>query len=316
VPATLANRRDEPEVAAMLAGEQSLFESRRSANAGQKAQLRERIAQFREEIAGMTAQQGAKAAEIVLVKKELEGMEQLWAQNLMPISKLTATQREATRLEGERAQLISSAASARGKISETELQIIQIDQNLRADVMKDVRESQAKEAELVERRAAAEDQLKHTDIRAPQTGLVHQLTAHTVGGVISAGEQIMVIVPENDELVVEAKVAPQDIDHVHAGQAAFLRLTAFSQRTTPEFDGVVTRVSADLANDAQTPNSPSYYVARIALVNKPGKRPEDMGLRLVPGMPVEAHIRMGERTALSYLMKPLSDQLGRAFRER
>jgi HlyD family secretion protein len=316
IPPTLADRQEKPEIAALITGERTLFESRKSASAGQKAQLRERIAQLRDEIDGLTAQQDAKAAEIVLVKKELGGMEQLWNQNLMPISKLTAAQREAARLDGERAHLVSTAASARGKISETELQILQIDQNQRSEVVKELHEAQAKEAELVERRAAAGDQLDHVELRAPEAGVVHQLTAHTVGGVIAPGEQVMVIVPENEALVVESRISPMDIDHVHVGQPASIRLPAFSMRTTPEFEGIVTRISADLTKDREMVNGPSFYVARLALTGEPGKRPEELGLKLIPGMPAEAHIRTGERTALSYLLKPLNDQLGRAFKER
>ena len=166
-------------------------------------------------------------------------------------------------MEGERAQLRAQQAQAAGRISEIELQIIQLDQDMRAEVMKDLREATAKEAELVERRIAAEDQLRHIEIRAPQSGLVHQLAVHTVGGVIGQGETLMLIIPEHDALVVEAKVAPQDIDHVRPGQPAYIRFTAFDQRTTPEFEGQVTRVSADLTKDQQT--GAAYYVARLTL---------------------------------------------------
>src|SRR5262245_43195466 len=214
VPSSLVSRQAEPELLEILAGEHTLFESRKTARAGQKAQLGERIAQLKEEIGGLTAQQRAKAKELELVRTELAAQEQLWVKNLTSIAKYTATQREATRLDGELAQLISAAARAKGKIAETELQIIQLDQDLKSEVIKDMREIQAKEAELNERRVAAEDQLKRVDIRAPQTGIVHQLSVHTIGGVITAGEPIMLIVPSEDALVIEAKIAPQDIDQV------------------------------------------------------------------------------------------------------
>src|SRR5262249_30736143 len=152
--------------------------------------------------------------------------------------------REHARLDGERGQLVAAAAQAKGKIAEVELQIIQLDQNLRTDVIKDLREAQAKEAELLERKVAAEDQLKRIDIRAPQAGIVHQLAAHTVGGVITQSEPIMLIVPEGDALVIEAKLSPQDIDHIKVGQETYIRFPAFNQRITPEFDGRVTRISA------------------------------------------------------------------------
>jgi HlyD family secretion protein len=312
IPRSLIGREAEPEVVEILAGERTLFESRRMARAGQKAQLRERIAQLNEEIVGLAAQQQAKAIELELVRTELAGQQQLWAKNLIAITKYTATQREAARLEGERAQLIAATAQAKGKIAETELQVIQLDQDLRSEVIRDMRDIQAKEAELNERRVAAEDQLKRIDIRAPQSGIVHQLAVHTVGGVVNAGEPIMLIVPAGDPLVIEAKVAPQDIDQVKLNQAAFVRFPAFNQRTTPEFNGVVSRISADLSREPQT-NQP-YYLTRIALTDKEMER---LGqLKLIPGMPAEVHIKTTDRTPLSYLVKPFADQFARALKER
>ena len=312
VPASLARRQAEPEVAANTAGEITLFESRREALAGQRAQLRERIAQLKEEIAGLTGQAEAKVREIALVKVELESVEKLWGKSLVSITKLTAMRREDARLDGERGQLVAAAAQAKGKISEVELQIIQLDQNLRTDVIKDLREAQGKEAELLERKVAAEDQLKRIDIRAPQAGVVHQLSVHTIGGVITQSEPIMLIVPEGDALVIEAKLSPQDIDHIKVGQETYIRFPAFNQRITPEFEGRVTRVSADLTKDQQ--NNVAYYVVRISVAEKELEKPEVM--RLVPGMPAEVHIRTIERTALSYLIKPLQDQFALAFKER
>ena len=311
-PAELLARAGDPELARSMTGERNLFEFRKSARAGQKAQLRERIAQLKEEIQGLTGQVAAKKRETELIGQELEGVRDLWRKNLVQIQRVTALERDAARLEGERGQLIASTAQAKGKISEIELQILQIDQDLRSEVAKDLREVQGKIAELVERKVAAEDQLKRIDIRAPQNGMVHQSTVHTVGGVITPGEAIMLIVPEADALTVEAKLAPQDIDQVRPGQTAALRFSAFSQRTTPELDGVVSRVSADLTTDQRT--GAAYYVVRITLSDSEIARLG--GLRLVPGMPVETFIRTGERTVLSYLMKPFTDQITRSFRSR
>ena len=248
-------------------------------------------------------------------------MAELYQKNLVSISRFTQLQRDQTRIQGERGQLIADIARARGKISETELQIIQVDQDFRTEVLKDMRETQGKIAELKERVTAAEDQLKRVDLRSPQTGFVHQLTVHTVGGVISNGELIMQIVPRADELVVEAKVAPNDIDQIAPGSTAIVKVMAGNQRTTPEIIGVITRVSADLAreqqpqqqqNPAQPP--PTYYTVRITLPAAEVARLQD--IRLVPGMPVEAFIQTHERTPLQYLLKPLRDQIARTFRER
>ena len=311
-PSEFMERLGELQVATIVAGERKLFDLRQSARIGQKSQLRERIAQLREEIGGIAAQIKAKAQEIVLIQRELSGARDLWEKNLMPITKLTQLEREATRLEGERAQLTATSAQSKGKISELELQIIQVDRDLASEVGKELREVDAKIGEFVERKVAAEDQLKRIDIRAPQDGVVHQSVVHTIGGVINAGEQLMLIVPSADNLIVEAKFAPQDIDQVKVGQHAVVRFTSFNQRTTPELNGVVTRVSADTTVDQRT--SAPYYTLRISLSREEIARIGEV--TLVPGMPVESFVQTGDRKVISYLMKPLSDQVMRAFRER
>lgn len=184
-------------------------------------------------------------------------------------------------------------------------------------MLKDLRETQGKIAELKERVTAAEDQLKRVDLRAPQAGTVHQLAVHTVGGVIGNGEIIMQIVPRADELVVEAKVAPSDIDQVAAGAKAIVRIMAGNQRTTPEINGVLNRISADLTRDPQQnamQPPQAYYTVRITLPPEEVVRLQT--IRLVPGMPVEVFIQTHERTPLAYLLKPLQEQIARTFRER
>src|SRR5262249_34775358 len=216
----------DPGVAIAVAGEEKLFDSRRRGRTGQRAQLRERITQTEEEIVGTLAQQKAKENEIKFINEELVGVSQLYKQNLVSIQRYMALQRDQARLEGERGQLVAAIARARAKNSETELQILQLDQDFRTEVLKDLREAQGKIAELKERVTAAEDQLKRVDIRAPQSGIVHQLSVHTVGGVIGNGETIMQIVPQADKLMVEAKIAPQDIDQVALGATATVRIMA------------------------------------------------------------------------------------------
>jgi HlyD family secretion protein len=311
-PATLLDRADDPDVKNVIASETKLFEVRTTGRTGQKAQLRERVTQLNEEIAGLMAQEKAKDQEIALVEKELVGVTSLYDQHLVQISRLTALQRDAARLNGERAQFVASRAQAKGKITETELQIIQVDKDLVSDVSKDLRETNDKIGEFVERKVTAEDQLRRTDIRAPQDGMVLQSTVHTVGGVITAGDAIMMIVPQADALSVEAKVNPQDIDKLQIGQKTLLRLSAFNQRTTPELNGVVARVSPDVTTDQRT--GQSYYTIRVSMPPEEVARLGDV--KLIPGMPVEAFVQTGDRTLLSYLIKPLRDQLMRAFREK
>src|SRR5262245_54971770 len=219
-PDELLARMSEATVAAAVNGEEKLYESRKAARAGQRAQLRERISQSNEEVRGLDAQQQAKENEIKLIGQELIGVTDLYQKNLVSISRYMQLQREQTRLQGERGQFIADIARARAKISETELQIIALEQDFRTEVLKDLRDAQGKIAELIERMAAAEDQLKRVDIRAPRAGIVNLLAVHTIGGVIGNGETIMQIVPQDDVLIVEAKVAPQDIDQVGLGAPA------------------------------------------------------------------------------------------------
>ena len=311
-PPQLLARADVPDAAAVMASETKLFEVRVNGRVGQKAQLRERITQLNDEIAGLTAQEKAKDQESALVDKELAGVRQLYEQRLVQLSRLTTLERDAARLNGERAQYIAAMAQAKGKITETELQIIQVDKDMVIEVSKDLREANDKIGELIERKVTAEDQLRRVDIRAPQDGIVEQSNVHTVGGVITAGDTLMLIVPQTDDLQVEAKVNPQDIDKLQVGQQTLLRLSAFNQRTTPELNGLVSRVSPDVNTDQRT--GQSYYTIRVSM---PPEEIARLGeVKLIPGMPVEAFVQTGERTLLSYLMKPLSDQLMRAFRER
>jgi HlyD family secretion protein len=298
--------------AAIVAGERRFFQLRREASDGQKRQFNEQIAQLKEEIAGMEQQLEARKQESVLIATELTGVEQLWEQRLVSINRLTALQRDAARLLGERGQLTASIAQAKGKISETGLKILQIDQDFRSNVAKELAEVRAKYAETFEKRIAARDQAEKLDIRAPQSGVVHDLTIHTRGGVVATGETIMTIVPDTDNLIVETRITPQEVDQVWLGQPAVLRFTNFNQRTTPEIDGEVSRIGADVTRDDKT--SPTYFVVRIAIdpqqISKLGKT------RLMPGMPVEVFLRTTDRTLLSYLVKPLADQMHRTFRER
>lgn len=304
----------DPVAQAILAGERRYFQLRRDASEGQKRQLREQIAQLKEQISGMEDQLSAKKSETELVANELVGVQQLWDQHLVSISRLSTLQRDSTRLLGERGQLTASIAQAKGKISETELKILQIDQDFRSEVAKELSDVRAKYAETREKQVAALDQTEKLELRAPQGGVVHDLTIHTRGGVIAPGETVMTIVPAKDDLVVEIHVAPQDIDQVKLGQRAMLRFTNFNQRTTPEIEGEVSQVGADVSRDDKDTKAASYFVVRIAIAQ--AQRDRLGAARLLPGMPVEVFLTTAQRTMLSYLTKPLADQIHRAFREK
>lgn len=329
-PDELLDRRSEKALASAMAGEEKLFESRRNGRTSQLNQLRERIEQIKEEIQGVEAQIDAKGKEIDFITEELVGVELLYQQNLVTTSRVMALRRDRARLEGERGLHIAEIARARGKISETELQILQVEHDFRTEVLKDLRDAQGKIAELLERRIAAEDDLKRVDIRAPVPGVVHQLTVHTVGGVIVRGETIAEIVPWSDELIVESHVAASDIDQLKVGATVRVQIMAGNRRTMPEVAGELIFVSADLSREAQPPSpysagqfaggqaagtqSGNHYLVRIALDPEQVRRLDD--LTLLPGMPAEAFISTQGRTPMQYLLKPLREQLARTFRER
>ena len=289
--------------------EAQLFRARGTSRRSQKELLASHVTQLLRQIGGIEAQLKARAAEVDLIAGELRGVQTLYDKRLVPVTRLNSLQREATRLEGEQGQLTSARAEAESKISEAQLQIARIDQEFRTEVTKELREAQDKEAELSERLVVAKDVLAHTEVRAPTSGFVHQLSAHTVGGVVAPGEVIMEIVPDTDELVIEAHLQPRDIVHVAEGQKAVVRLSAFNQRTTPEFNGLVSFVSADVGREKQ--NGMPEYTVRVSL---PGSDVRKLGsLQLVPGMPAEVFLQTGSRTMLGILLKPLIDQLHRTL---
>jgi HlyD family secretion protein len=312
IPQRLADRLAELSVQTALSGEQRLFDARRSSRDGTRRQLRERIMQLREEITGLTSQREAKSRELVLVAEELSGVEELFRRNLIPRPRLSALQRDEARLQGEYGNLTAELARSAGRISEIEIQILQVDQEHRTEVLRDLREAQTRIAELEERRIAAEDNLRRVEIRAPAAGVVHELAAHTLGGIVGSGQEIMQIVPRTDRLVVSARVPPHDIDQVQVGSRATIRILAGNQRMMPELEGQVIRIGADLTREPQT--GLSFYEVRLLIDLNTLNRLGD--LKLQPGMPADSFIQTNHRTALEYIAKPLTEQLSRSFRER
>ena len=293
------------------AGEIRLFTENKKARESQKEQLGLRIGQLKEEIGGLAAQRDAKKTELDIIQHELEQVRALQQKGLTPVSRVYAMERESTRLSGEHGGLVAQMARANGQISEINVQILSVDENARGTAQRDLRNIEARLSELAEREVAAKDKLERIDIRSPQTGIVHELNVHTVGGIVTGAEQIMLIVPEEDNLTIQTRIAPTDIDQVAVGRLANLKLTAFNQRETPELSGHVVQVSADVTVDPKT--GQPYYIARVEMDEKSRKTVGN--LKLVPGMPVEVFMATGDRTALSYLAKPFTDQISRAFRE-
>ncbi|MCG7393515.1 HlyD family type I secretion periplasmic adaptor subunit [Microvirga sp. ACRRW] len=306
-----AARSNDPAVQKIVSSEHTLFVARRAARDAQKDQLRKRIAQSQDEITGLKAQQEAKVREAELIAEELKGVRELYQKNLVQLPRLNALERDAASIEGQRGQLIAAVAQAESRIAETSFQIIQIDEQMRAEAMQELRDIQSKIAEYTERKVAAEDQLKRIDIRAPSDGYVHQLNVHTIGGVISPAEPVMLIVPTNDKLELEARVLPNEIDQVKMGQKATVKVHASNARNMPDLHGKVSRISADVSRDQQT--GATFYTIRVELPADEIKRLE--GLHLIAGMQAEVFVEVNERTPLEYFFKPMKDQIARAFRE-
>ena len=308
-PRIFLDRGDDARIAAE--GETRLFDESRRTKESQKEQLRLKIEQSKEEIIGLSAQRDAKDGELKIIQKELNEIRGLYNKQLTPVSRVYAMEREEKKLGGEHGGLVAQIARARGQISEINVQILAVDENVRAQAQREMRAIEAKLSELQERDIATSDKLRRIDIRAPQKGIVHELSIHTVGGVVTGAEQIMLIVPEEDSLTVQSRIAPNDVDHVVVGRSARLRLSAFNQNKTPEIAARVINVSADVTIDPKT--GQNYYIVRLEMEEKARRLIDD--LKLVPGMPVEVFMATGDRTALSYLLKPFTDQMNRTFRE-
>jgi HlyD family secretion protein len=311
-PAELSSRSGEDDIKSVMASEVSLFKARAGARQSQKDLLQSQIGQLTQQISGLESQVDSKAKQADLIKGELSGVQDLYDKRLVPLQRLTQLQRDAAQIDGERGQLTSAIAETKSKIDSSQLSIVRIDQDFRAEVVKDLNEAQAKEAELSEHKISARDQLDRIEIRAPTSGIVNQLSVHTIGGVVKAGETIMEIVPDSDDLQIEARVQPNDIDHVRNGQQAFVRFSAFNSRTTPQLKGTVSYVSADTGHDAETHSA--FFTVRVVLPEEERRRLN--GAQLVPGMPAEVFMQTGSRTMLSYLFEPINDQLRRAFVEQ
>jgi HlyD family secretion protein len=310
-PKELLDHADQPEAAEIIRIETNAFDAGVTARAGLKEQLRKKINELEQQLVGLDAQEDAVRRQIALAKSEVEGLRTLKGQDLVSMARITEAESRAAQLDGQLGQIIATIAQTGAEIAGAELQIIQVDQDARSKASELLAENTSRLNELSERKIAADDQFTKQTIVAPISGVVYQLAAHTVGGVINPGEDIMLVVPENDQLIVEAQISPAQIDRVHREQEAVLRFTSFGSRETPEYIGAVDTVSPDLITDQRT--GIAYYKARISM---PQQALDELGEKFIPGMPVEVFIVTGDRTVLSYLTKPLTDQIMHTFRER
>ncbi len=292
-------------------GERRLFEGNRRNRQNQKQQLQYGISQLEEELKGLVAQHDAKADELKLVQIEHGKIKGLADKKLIDTSRKYVIDREIAKLTGESGEIQANIARSRARMSEIQVQIIAIDEAARTEAQRELSVVEPKLSELRERRVAVEDRLSRTDIRAPLSGTVNELFVHTIGGVITPAEKLLTLVPAGATLKIEARLSPTDIDQVFIGQEARMRFSAFNQRATPELDGSIAYVSAATSTDPTT--GQIFYLADVAV---PATELARLGEnKLLPGMPVEVFVSTKERTAMSFLSKPLTDQFSRAFRE-
>jgi HlyD family type I secretion membrane fusion protein len=301
-----------PEAAVITGGETRLFRGNLANRESRKQQLELGIQQIGEEITGLEAQRVSKVGEIALVETEHGKIKDLHDRRLIDSARVYTADRELARMRGELGEIDASMARARTRRSEIRLQILAVDEISRTEAQRELSLVDTKLSEILDRRTAVEDRLSRTNIRAPISGTVNELKVHTIGGVITPAEILATIVPENAKLKIEVRLAPVSIDQVAVGQPATLRFSAFNQRTTPELKGEVVHVSPATSRDATT--GETYYLGNVFI--PPAELAKLGGETLRPGMPVEVYVSTDERTALSYLAKPLADQFNKAFRER
>jgi HlyD family type I secretion membrane fusion protein len=325
-PPDLLARRGDRKVSEILKLQQTQFETRRTAIQGQRKILEQRVNELDEQIVGLKALQESKVRQSELIGEEMRMIEGLVKAGHVTRQRFLALQREASRLDGEAGDHISSIAKARQTIGETRLQIIQLDNDRQQEISKELRDVQAKLFEATEKLAMLEDQTRRLDVVAPVDGTVINLSYVTVGGVVPPGATIMNIIPSNDKVVVQAQISPHDIDTVHIGQSVNIRFATVSAKQLPVVQGKLEYVSADrliadqrmgtagatAAMPTLAPNA--FFTGRVTIDRD--ELAKLKGFTIHNGMPVEVLINRGERTVLQYIMAPLSNNFAQAFKER
>lgn len=309
VPTELAAR-DDASTKAAIARERGQLALDASTRAGMRVQLRERIAAAEQQAQGIRAQGASASKQREIIEPERAAMKSLWDKRLVPISRYNQMERTAVDLESTRADMDSRAGAIRSQVAELRQQLLQVDGDARTRAGQELAEVESRLADARTRAASGADAQHRAVVSAPGDGVIDGLAYTTIGSAVPAGQTLLRIVPDRDTPVVEVRLSPTDIDQVGIGQKTSLAFSAFNQRTTPQVDGRIEWISADRSTDERT--GASYYPARIAVSREQVTK---LGMPIRPGMPVEAYVATGERSLLSYVLKPLIDQFKRAFRE-
>jgi HlyD family secretion protein len=300
-----------PSVAAVLAGQQSIFETRRQVFQSQAAVNREKRSQVEKEIEGLRAQEGAASWRIEIVREEVTTVATLVSKGLERRPRLLNLQREMADIEGRRGEIVAQISRAGQVINESQATHLKLENDRQNEIAQSLREAQSQIFQIRERLQSADDQLLRTAVKAPEDGVVTDLRIHTPGGVVGAGAPLMDLVPRQDRLIVTARVRPEDIDVVRPGLSADVNLLPYNQRRVPRLKGTVTHVSADRLLDKRTDQP--YYAAKIRVQDP--RIAEIDGIRIIPGMPAQVFIKTGRGTVALYALKPLLDSFNNAFYE-
>ncbi|WP_375175834.1 HlyD family type I secretion periplasmic adaptor subunit [Pseudooceanicola sp.] len=296
----------------LMEGQARLSEARRDSMATEIEQLRKRSSQIDSQIEGIDAQRTALDEQISLIEKELADQKSLLDRGLAQASRVSSLSREAAQMLGARGELTAQRAQAEGRITEIDIQILNLRTQRREEAITRLRDIQYRELEMREQRNALLEQLERLDIRAPVSGVVYSLQVFAERSVLRPADPVLFIVPQDRPLIIAARIEPIHIEQLQVNQSVILRFSAFDQRTTPELDGHVTQISADAFVDEAT--GVSYYRAEIIL-NEGEREKLPEGSTLIPGMPVEAYVKTYDRTPMAYFMKPFTDYFAKAFRE-
>jgi HlyD family secretion protein len=311
-PSPLAGPKAAETLRAAIAAQQSLLTEKRSAKASQLSQLSEKKTQIDNQLLGLGEQLKATRGELDQASADLEDQRMLDKKGLIRRPVLRQTEREVSRLQGQIGDTEARMASARSQLAETEFKMSEVRKSGQSDVLSQLQAVAEKIAQTEQERTAALDRMERLEIRAPRTGYVHELAIHTVGGIIGAGQTVMSIIPNTDPLIVTAKIRPDEIDQVHVGQPATVRLSSFKLATPPELEGTVTGVSPDQVKDERSGGA--YFSVKIEVPREEESKLQ--GKELTPGLPAEVLIRGEPRRVITYLTQPLTDKLGLAFREK
>jgi HlyD family type I secretion membrane fusion protein len=311
-PGDLLARSAEPDVATLMRSQTGMFESRRASLSGQVALLQQKIAQTKEQITGLQALLASRKRQLESVQGENTGLRELFQKGYVPRQRMLELERSAAELEGQVGDTAANIARANQSIAEAALQITQTQNDRSTQVATDLRDIQARLLELLPKLQVAQDTSKRMEIRAPYSGYVVGLTVFSVGGVIGRGEKLMDIVPDTQSLTVDASVPVDDIEDLRAGMRAEVRLTAYPARTTPVMLGTITHMSADRLTDNKT--GASFYSVLVKI--DAAELEKNRNIILVPGMTTVVMVPTHERTALTYLLKPLTEAVNRGMREK